>query len=51
MDYTPADIADQAIGLFLELRDRHGYSESDARVAAVLEVMEGAAVTDEELNS
>ena len=48
-DLTPHDIADQAIGLFLEYRDVHGYDEANARLAAALEVAEGTAVTDAEL--
>lgn len=39
----------QAIGLFLEYRDQHGHDEPSARVAAALEVAEGAAVTDDEI--
>ena len=49
--YSPSSLADQAIGLFLEYRDMHGYSEEDARRAAVLEVAEGAAVTDADLET
>lgn len=48
-EFTPYDIADQAIGLFIEYRDVHGYTEDNARAAAALEVAEGAAVTDAEL--
>lgn len=48
--YSPFDLADQAIGLFLEYRDTHGYSENDARRAAALEVADGAAVTDAEVS-
>jgi hypothetical protein len=33
--------ADEAIGMFLEYRDQHGYDEEHARVAAVNEVREG----------
>jgi hypothetical protein len=47
--FTPYELADQAIGLFLEYRDVHGYAEDDARRAAALEVAEGAAVTDADL--
>jgi hypothetical protein len=39
-----AQISDEAIGLFLEYRDRHGRDEPAARLAAVAEVIEGAAV-------
>jgi hypothetical protein len=46
---TPVQIADDAIGLFLEYRDQHGHSEDDARCAALVEVAEGAAVTDADL--
>ena len=48
-EYPPFDLANQAIGLFLEYRDAHGHSEDDARRAAALEVAEGAAVTDADL--
>jgi hypothetical protein len=37
---TPAEIADDAIGLFLEYRDTHGHSETDARIMAVQEIVE-----------
>jgi hypothetical protein len=46
---TPAQIADEAIGLFIEFRDVHGYPEEEARAHAVLGVAEGAAITDEDL--
>jgi hypothetical protein len=49
MKFTPFDIADQAIGLFLEYRDVHGHDEESARRAAALEVAEGASVTDAEI--
>jgi len=42
--FTPFELADQAIGLFLEYRDVHGYTEEDARRAASLEVSDGATV-------
>jgi hypothetical protein len=42
-------IADDAIGLFLEYRDQHDYSEEDARMAATVETAEGASVTDAEI--
>jgi len=35
-------IGDDAIGLFLEYRDRYGYGEDEARQAALVEVAEGA---------
>lgn len=38
---SPGQIAEQAIGLFIEYRDVHGYDEARARVAAVAEVDEG----------
>jgi hypothetical protein len=47
---TPLELADQAIGLFLEYRDMHGYTETAAREAAALEIAEGAAVTDGDLD-
>jgi hypothetical protein len=34
-------LADEAIGLFLEYRDVHGCSEESARAAAALEVAQG----------
>jgi hypothetical protein len=34
-------LADDAIGLFLEYRDKHGYSEQEARVEAVHEMVQG----------
>lgn len=37
-------IADEAIALFLEYRDVHGYPELNARAAAALDVAEGASV-------
>jgi hypothetical protein len=40
----PFDIADQAIGLFLEHRDQHGQDEGQARRSATLEVAEGTSV-------
>ena len=46
---TPFDLADQAIGLFLEYRDQHGRDEPSARAAAALEVAEGAAVTGDDM--
>jgi len=47
--FTPFELADQAIGLFVEYRDTHGHDEASARSAAALEVADGAAVTDAEL--
>lgn len=38
---TPVQIADDAISLFLEYRDRHGQSEGQARVSALNEIAEG----------
>jgi hypothetical protein len=35
------ELADQAIGLFLEYRDVHGYTEQEARVEAVHEIVQG----------
>ena len=43
------DVAEQAIGLFLEYRDVHGHDEDSARAAAVREVAEGASVTRAEI--
>ena len=42
-------IADDAIGLFLEYRDEHGYSEEAARSAAAVETAEGASLTDADI--
>jgi hypothetical protein len=36
-DKATADVADEAIGLFLEYRDRHGKDEELARILAVQE--------------
>ena len=49
--YSPFELADQAIGLFLEYRDQHGHTEADARRAAALEVAEGAAADLDEPGS
>jgi hypothetical protein len=38
---TAAELADAAIGLFLEYRDQHGYSEGEARAATAAEVQQG----------
>lgn len=38
---TPEQLADDAIGLFLEFRDVHGQNEEQARASAVLEVRQG----------
>lgn len=35
---TPTKIADDAIALFLEYRDQHGYDEDEAHAKAVSEV-------------
>jgi hypothetical protein len=40
-DMTAYRLADEAIGLFLEYRDRHGYSEQDARSAAARDTEQG----------
>ena len=40
---SAAELADAAIGLFLEYRDVHGYSEDDAQTAAASEVAQGVA--------
>ncbi len=32
---------DEAIGLYLEFKDQHGYDEEEARAAAVNEILEG----------
>jgi hypothetical protein len=44
---TAAQLADDAIGLFLEYRDQHGYDEPQARAAAAHEVAEGVAAEAE----
>jgi curli biogenesis system outer membrane secretion channel CsgG len=49
--FAPWDIADQAIGLFLEYRDQHGHDEQSARAAAALEVSQGVQVTDADLGA
>jgi hypothetical protein len=41
------ELADSAIGLFLEYRDQHGYGEEAARSLAVSEVMDGEAARPE----
>jgi hypothetical protein len=41
------ELADGAIGMFLEYRDVHGYSEEAARSLAVSEVMDGEAARAE----
>ena len=38
---TPEQIADQAIGLFLEYRDKHGKTEDHARARAIREAIAG----------
>jgi hypothetical protein len=40
-DMTAYRLADDAIGLFLEYRDVHGYSEQDARAAAATDTEKG----------
>jgi hypothetical protein len=40
-DMSAYRLADDAIGLFLEYRDVHGYSEQDARLAAATETADG----------
>lgn len=40
-------VADEGIGLFLELRDAHGYDEDRARARAVIEVDEGTRAIDD----
>ncbi len=44
---TVYQLADEAIGMFLEYRDVHGYSEQDARSAAVAEINDGIAAEQE----
>jgi hypothetical protein len=39
-ELTPADLADEGIGLFLEYRDSYGYDEDRARASAINEVVE-----------
>jgi hypothetical protein len=46
-DQRTHDLADSAIGLFLEYRDVHGYSEDQARAYAVQEVIEGERAREE----
>jgi hypothetical protein len=41
------ELADSAIGLFLEFRDQHSYGEEAARSLAVSEVMDGEAARAE----
>jgi hypothetical protein len=43
-DLTPAQIAEDAINLFIEYRDVHDYDEDNAKAAAILDVVEGASV-------
>lgn len=40
-DMTAYRLADEAIGLFLEYRDVHGYDEKAARAAAATETQQG----------
>lgn len=52
MIHDPAQIADEAIGMFLEYRDQHGESDEDvARAKAVLEIAEGCAVDNDALTA
>jgi hypothetical protein len=44
---TVYQLADEAIGMFLEYRDVHGYSEQAARRAAVSEINDGIAAEQE----
>ena len=44
----PFQIADEAIGLFLEYRDTHGHSEESARLQASAEIRDGLAAELEE---
>jgi len=40
-------LLDEAIGLYIEFKDVHGYQPERARQAAVLEILEGLAAMDE----
>jgi hypothetical protein len=40
-DMTAYELADAAIGMFLEYRDVHGYNEGNARIAAAQEIRQG----------
>jgi hypothetical protein len=42
-DMSAYRLADEAIGLFLEYRDVHGYDEREARLAAATETAAGIA--------
>ena len=42
------DIAKQAIELFIEYRDVHGYNEEKAKEAALIELLEYEAYKDDE---
>jgi len=44
---SPEKIADGAIEMFLEYRDKHGKTEEEARACAIQEVMEGIAAIEE----
>jgi hypothetical protein len=44
---TVYQLADEAIGMFLEYRDVHGYTEQAARSAAVAEINDGIAAEQE----
>jgi hypothetical protein len=45
---TAYQLADEAIGLFLEYRDQHGYSEAQARLMATAEIVQGIAAEIEQ---
>lgn len=45
---TIETIAFDAIGLFLEYRDKHGYDEDTARAKAVCEVLDGGGLSEEQ---
>jgi hypothetical protein len=47
-DRLARTLADNAIGLFLEYRDVHGYEEEAARRAAILDVVDGATMALED---
>jgi hypothetical protein len=46
-DQTAYQLADDAIGLFIEYRDKHGYSEADARSAAARDTADGVSAEAE----
>lgn len=52
---TPGEIADEAISIFLEELERRGWNTDEvdfvaARNAAVVEVLEGSSVTEENIS-